>query len=212
VGNLGAYYTREIGDLEREQRVTLLKPDPSLPLHIIFDLGGTDSTAGWIFQVVGKYVHLLHLLHDTGKGFRYYLEEAEKYRRSVGTAWGHIWAPFDVDQKTQGWEHAESRLMQARAFGWVIQVVPKVNFDDGIEAVRLLFPRLRIDKNNPSTVFGLRALREYQREYDEARKCFSVKPLRNWATHIADATRYLAIIYKRLFDIQMPPNKYGSSY
>lgn len=209
VGNLGAYYTREISDMEREGRITTLRFDTSLPLHSVWDLGGTDATAGLLFQIVGRYVHVLFLLHDTGRGLKFYLDEAEKIRRSLNGNWGNHWMPHDVKQKHQGWEHTESRIMQARKHGWHLQVVPSVNFEDGIEATRYMFPRMRIDKLNCSQ--AIRALREYQREYDETRKCFDKKPLDNWATHIADSFRYLAVNYKRLYDIPQPPSKYQSS-
>ena len=209
VGNLGAYYTREIGDMEREGRIMTLRPDTSLPLHTIWDLGGTDATAGLLFQVVGRYVHVLALLHDTGKGLRHYLEEAERYRQLHNLTWGHHWMPHDVKQKHQGWEHTESRIMQARKHGWMLQVIPSVNFEDGIEAVRYVFPRLRIDKIG--CALAIRALREYQRSYDETRAVFSKTPLENWAVHIADAFRYLATNYKRLYDIPSPPQIYSSN-
>ena len=209
VGNLGAYYTREISDMEREGRITTLKPDPSLPLHSIWDLGGTDATAGILFQIVGRFVHILFLLHDTGRGLRYYLEEAEKIRRSFNCTWGNHWMPHDVKQEHQGWEHTESRIMQARKHGWQLQVVPKVNFEDGIEAARYMFPRVRLDKNN--FALGLRALREYQRLYKEGTGSYSKHPLDNWATHIADAFRYLAVNYRRLYDTPQAVQVYKSS-
>ena len=53
VGNIGAYFTREIADMEREGRVCDFPPNPNLPLHSVWDLGGTDATAGWLFQVDG---------------------------------------------------------------------------------------------------------------------------------------------------------------
>jgi phage terminase large subunit len=116
--------------------------------------------------------------------------------------------PHDVKQEHQGWEHTESRIMQARKHGWQLQVVPKVNFEDGIEAVRYMFPRLRIDKVNCQLL--LRALREYQRLYKEQTGSYSKHPLDNWATHIADAVRYLALNYRRLYDIPQAPVKYTS--
>jgi phage terminase large subunit len=208
VGNLGAYYTREMGDMEREGRITQIKPDPRLKLHSIWDLGGTDATAGLLFQVTGRYIHVLYLLHDTGKGLRHYLEEAERVRQNFGCEWGYHFGPHDIDQKHQGWEHAESRLMQARKHGWHFIMVPKVAFEDGIEAVRYMFPRLRIDKVNCS--LALRALREYQREYDEEKARFDPKPLDNWAVHIADAFRYLGVQYRRLYDVPQAPSTYDS--
>jgi phage terminase large subunit len=88
-------------------------------------------------------------------------------------------------------------------------VTPKVNFEDGIEAIRYIFPKLRIDKLNCQ--IGVRGLREYQREYDELRACYKAKALDNWATHIVDAIRYLAVNYRRLYDIPQPPTSYQTS-
>ena len=192
--------------MDREGRICLLKPDPRLKLHSIWDLGGTDATAGILFQITGRYVHLIYLLHDTGKGLKFYLDEAERVRQSFGLEWGTHFGPHDIDQKHQGWEHAESRLMQARKHGWHFQVVPKVNFEDGIEAVRYMLPRLRIDKLNCALL--VRALREYQRLFLENKGIYDKKPLDNWAVHIADAIRYLAVQYKRLYDIPQQTTNY----
>jgi len=207
VGNLGAYFTREMGDMVREGRICQLKPDPRLKLHSIWDLGGTDATAGILFQVTGRYIHVLYMLHDTGKGLKYYLDLAERIRQSIGCEWGHHFGPHDIDQKHQGWEHTESRLMQARRHGWHFQMVPRVSFEDGIEALRYMLPRTRIDKLNAD--IGVRALREFQRKFDDKKGRFDPKPLDNWAVHIADAFRYLAVQYKRLYDAPQPPTSYS---
>ena len=208
-GNVGAYFSKEYGDMMREGRIMILKPDPSLPLHTCSDIGSSDATAMLIFQIVGKFVHVLFLIHDTGKGLKYYLEEAEKIRQSFNCRWGNHFMPHDVDQRHQGWEHTESRLTQARKHGWHLQMVPKVNFDDGIEAMRYVFPRIRIDKLN--CALAIRAIREYQRLWDDERACFAKKPLDNWATHIADAFRYLSVNYRRLYDIPQAQRSYETS-
>jgi hypothetical protein len=116
--------------------------------------------------------------------------------------------PHDIDQKHQGWEHTESRLMQARRYGWHFQMVPKVSIEDGIEAVRYLFPKMRIDKLNAD--LAVRALREFQREFDDKKGIYKKAPLENWAIHIADAFRYLAVVYRRLYDIPLPPSTYST--
>lgn len=209
VGNIGAYFTREMSDMEIEGRITTLRPNPNLPLHSVWDLGGTDATAGWLFQLEGQYINLVHILHDSGQGLKYYLEKADQIRQSFKLRWGNHFMPHDVKQGHQGWEQAESRLMIARQHGWFFQVTPKVNFEDGIEAMRHIFPKLRIDKLNCG--IGLRALREYQREYDELRACYKSKPLDNWATHIVDALRYLAVNYRRLYEMPQAVSKYDTS-
>jgi len=209
VGNLGAYYTREMSDMLREGRISFLKVDPRLKLHTVWDLGGTDATAGILFQVTGRYIHILYLIHDSGHGFKHYLEEAERIRQSFGCEWGSHFGPHDIDQKHQGWEHAESRLMNARKFGWHFTMVPKLSLEDGIEATRYMLTRTRIDKANCDLL--IRALREYQRLYKENLGTYDKKPLENWAVHIADACRYLAVQYRRLYDIPQAPSKYDYS-
>jgi hypothetical protein len=210
VGNLGAYFTKEMSDMEREGRITPLQINRSLPVHTAWDLGGTDATAGWLFQLEGNFINLVHILHDTGKGLKYYLEQAERIRQTQGFKWGNHFMPHDIKNKHQGWEQAESRLMQARRQGWHFQITPKVNFEDGIEAIRYVFPKLRIDKNNCK--IGIRAIREYQREYDQIKASYKPKPLDNWAVHIVDALRYLSLNYRRLYDIPMSPKKYPAPF
>jgi phage terminase large subunit len=209
VGNIGAYFTREMSDMEQEGRLTFVKPNPSLPLHTVWDLGGTDATACWLFQLEGKYINLVGLVHDSGQGLKWYLDKVELMRQSFGCRWGNHFMPHDVKQAHQGWEQAESRLMIARQHGWFFQVTPKVNFEDGIEAMRYVLPKIRIDKTNCQ--IGIRAIREYQRAYDEARACYQSKPMDNWATHIVDALRYLAVNYRRLYDTPQAQVTYTTS-
>jgi len=198
VGNMGAYFTSEITDMMNQGRAKPLAINPNLPLHSCWDLGGTDATAGWLFQIVGDHIHLMNILHNTGKGLKFYLEEAEHIRKSYGCQWGHHFMPHDVKQGHQGWENAESRLMQARKHGWFFQVTPKLDIEDGIEAMRFVLPKVRI--NMPTCDIGMRGLREYQRVWDDLKGCFHPTPLHNWASHIVDAFRYLSINYRRLFE------------
>ena len=209
IGNMGAYFTREMQDMEREGRITTLVVNPNLPLHSVWDLGSSDATAGWIFQIEGNFINLVHMIQDTGKPLKFYLDQAEMYRKSVNCQWGNHWMPHDVKQEHQSWESTESRLMHARRAGWFFQVTPKVSFQDGIEAMRYVFPKLRIDKNNCK--LGVRALREYCRVYDDEKACFSAKPQHDWTSHITDALRYLSVNYRRLYDTPMPPRTYSSS-
>lgn len=209
VGNVGSYFTTEMADMRREGRISTLRPNPYAPLHSVWDLGGTDATAGLLFQIDGKYINVLMLLHDTGKGLKHYLELAEKFRQSIGCQWGNHFMPHDVKQQHQGWEHTESRIMQARKHGWHFQLVPRVNFEDGIEAMRYVLPRTRLDATHCAQ--AVRALSEYQRKFDEDSGSYSKTPLDTWAVHIADSFRYLSLIYRRLFDIPIPPSKYQSS-
>ena len=86
-----------------------------------------------------------------------------------------------------------------------IIVAPKLEVNDGIEAVRNMLGRCYFDSKcgqdpetgAPSSISGIEALRQYQREYDEDRKAFRTTPLHNWASHYADGFRMLAVAEKR---------------
>ncbi len=198
VGNIGAYFTREMARMISEGRlVSNLPVDPNLPLHTVWDLGFSDATAVWFFQVVGKFVHLVHYYQESDRPMKFFLDYAESYRKSRGCRWGTHFGPHDIDQQHQGWETTESRLKRARQAGYIFAVTPKVNFADGIESLRFLLDRVRIDKNQ--CALGVRAIREYARKFDEANNKYSDKPQEGWYLHGVDALRYLGVNYQRLF-------------
>ena len=75
--------------------------------------------------------------------------------------------------------------------------------NDGIEAVRKLLPICKF--NEQTTEEGIEALQAYERVYDEQLKNYKDTPLHNWASHGADAMRYLAVmwdVYKDLNAVQ----------
>jgi len=209
IGTTGAYYTQEMQELEFRGGLKFIEPIRSLPLMLNCDLGGVDSTCFILFQVVGSDINILKIIVDSGKGLQHYMDEADKYRKSIGCPWGNMFAPHDIAQRSQDWASAESRLLQARKAGWNFLLTPKLDVADGIEASKFALRFTNI--NIPECDLLVRALREYQRTYDEVKRMYSPKPLHNWASHIADAYRYLAINYKRLNQSPMPMTSYSYS-
>jgi hypothetical protein len=61
------------------------------------------------------------------------------------------------------------------------------NVNDGINAVRRMLGQSLIDPLRCDR--GLKALRNYRKEWDEDRATFRDKPFHNWASHGADAFR-----------------------
>ncbi len=72
-----------------------------------------------------------------------------------------------------------------------VTVVRKLSIEDGINAVRKILPRCWFDRDKCSE--GIKALRQYRREWDDLRKVFYERPLHDWASDPADAMRYLAV-------------------
>jgi hypothetical protein len=67
---------------------------------------------------------------------------------------------------------------------------------DGINAVRLLLPRMFFDAERCAD--GLEALRQYRTDYDEKTRAFKDTPRHDWASHAADAARYMCMAYQEV--------------
>jgi phage terminase large subunit len=65
---------------------------------------------------------------------------------------------------------------------------------DGINAGRKTIPLARFDAKRCAQ--GLEALRSYRVEWDEKARAFKKTPEHNWASHGADAWRYLSLSWR----------------
>lgn len=183
---VGAYYGKDMNALETQGRLTGVPYDRTVPVWTAWDLGIDDSTAIWFAQLVGREVHLIDYLEASGEALDYYAREIGK--RPYAWA-GHL-LPHDAEAKELG--TGKTRVETLRSLGLTnIRVVPAQRVEDGINAVRLMLPRCWFDK--VQTKRGIDALRNYEREFDDKTKAFRMRPRHNWASHGADAFRYLAM-------------------
>lgn len=185
---LGTYYGKLMAAAERERRIGLVDYEPELLVHTAWDLGISDTMAIWFFQVVGSEVRVIDYLQGHGQGLEFYTKELEKkpYR------YGDDWVPHDAKVRELG--TGKTRVETLIALNRNPKVVPAHKVIDGINAVRLTLPKCWFDEHRCR--LGLEALREYKKEYDEVKHVFKDGPLHDWASHPADAFRYLAIAYR----------------
>jgi phage terminase large subunit len=195
VAILGAYYGREIQTLEKANRVAEVPVDPNAPVHTVWDLGVGDSTAIWFFQTIGPEIHIVDFYEASG----YAVGHFAKMKKERGYDYGFDYVPHDAKQRswTDGDEEtgiARQRIEVMIDCGLKPKIVPQHTIADGISAVRQTLPRCWFDKTKCRD--GLERLRQYRREWDEDKKCFKEKPLHDWASHAADAFRYLALAWR----------------
>lgn len=182
---VGAYYSRLIAEAEADGRIGNVPYEPQYPVHTAWDLGIGDSTAVWFFQQIGREVRLIDHYEASGVG----LDHFAKTLKDKPYVYGDHLAPHDVEVRELG--TGRSRRETLAGLGIKIRVVPRLGLDDGINAVRLILPRCWIDAAKCKR--GFDALRQYRREWDSALKVFKDRPLHDWASHSADAFRYLAV-------------------
>jgi len=202
---VGSIYGNEIHAADKESRLTHVPYDPSAPVFTAWDMGWSDDTAIWFFQMVRGAVHIIDYYENNHKDLQHYAEvilgKEYKYADQFNSSWLAHWLPHDAVPKTLN-ANGRSGAEILHAAGVKPAIVPSLSQQDGIQAARQMWPSVWIDVIKCAD--GLKALRNYRRKWHEDRKCFSDEPVHNWASHAADAFRYLAVCRKELI---AEPNK-----
>ena len=130
----------------------------------------------------------------SGHGAEHYASwlNQQKYR-------GVDWVPHDA--RVREWGSERFRLEMLRMLGRKPRIVPDHSLMDGINAARITIPLARFDAARCGR--GIECLRSYQAEWDENLRTYKRTPKRDWASHAADAWRYLALAWKE----PVPPDK-----
>ena len=205
----GAIYGIEMERAESEGRVGLHDLDPALPVDVVCDLGYTDDTVLAFFQK-GPGGVLVHEVYSNNEvDWDVYLDEMES--RDVRD----VYLPHDARAKNL--QTGRSIVEQTIRRGYRPRLVPDHKLRDGIAATRKLMPY--IYWNLPLCSGAVEALKSYRREWDDKLGCYRDRPVHDWSSHIADAIRYLGIIFSQLPEQSRPKiimpgeeNRAGASY
>ncbi len=118
-------------------------------------------------------------------------EDGAQHRR--GFEYEKHYLPHDARAETLATSKSVIEQLAA-VVGWLsCAIVPDIGLQDGIQAVRLMLPRVWFDIGCSD---GINALSQYQRIYDEDLKAFREKPRHDWTSHPADAFRMLAVAWR----------------
>ncbi len=187
---MGAYYAALIADAEKENRVTDIPISHDLPIHTSWDLGIGDSMSIWVWQAGPEGMRIIDHIEDHGRPLPHYSKELD----ARGYKGGVDFVPHDARVRDLG--TGRTRLETLVGLGRNPRLVAIHPVDDGINAVRHLFPRMWFDKTRCGE--GIEALRQYRTEFDDKTQAFKTRPRHDWTSHTADALRYGAMAYREL--------------
>ena len=187
---MGAYYGKEMRSITDAGRITTINYDRMFPVHTAWDLGYSDDTTIWFYQVIHGEIRLLDYHSSNGHNIPYYVNII----KSRDYIYGTHWLPHDARAKTlaSGGKSIIEQLSEKidiKSF----RIVPSLSLQDGIQAVRMALTRSWFDFKCDD---GIECLKQYQREYDDDKKMFRDKPRHDWTSHGADAFRMLAIAWR----------------
>jgi phage terminase large subunit len=194
---LGAFYGKELTAAEINGQICQIDVNHSLPIHTAWDIGVDDPCAIWVFQVEPGRVNVIDYYESSGHGLPHYVEWLEQHGYSGGVDW------WPHDGRVQEFGSGRTRAETMMSLNRYPRIVPAHKLMDGISAARQTIPHAYFDAARCAK--GLEALREYKAEWDDDLRTFKRTPLHNWASHSADAWRYLSMAWREpMPELQKP--------
>ena len=184
----GAIYWEQVNKAEKNNQFVDVPYDTSMLVHTVWDLGKDDTNCIGFYQTNGVTWRKIDYLAGNRKG----LPDWIKIVLDKPYNYGNHFAPHDIEVSDYSLTGNQTRRDVAKSLGIDFRIVPKLSIQDGINAGRIFFDKLYIDKTKCAEF--LEAIPQYMREYDEDNRIFKDKPLHDWTSHYADEHRYAAIV------------------
>lgn len=185
----GAYYAREMMQMRAQGRFAVCPAENGVPIYTFWDIGVDDCTAIVFAQFVGREIRIVDATEGKDEGLAYWVDVVRQRAQTMGYKYGGHFFPHDGKQREfqTGVTHVEA----ARKMGLFVDLVPLTSLGAGIEAARKIIGRCFFDNRYAQGLVA--ALEAYTKEFIEERGVYREKPLHNWASHFADAFRYLGV-------------------
>lgn len=183
--NEGFYFAKQISQARQEKRICYLPYDEHAKTYSTWDIGIGDSCAIWVWQQVGREIHVLDYYENSDEGLSHYIKWL-KQKPYVYEA--HI-MPHDAAarEKSSGKSYADI----ARESGLKVHVLPRqLNENFGIEALRNMLNKFFFDEQKCAD--GIKAVENFRKEWNEKLGCYRERSHHDWASHGAKALIYAA--------------------
>ena len=207
---LGSYYGSELAAARADSRICRIDYDDTLPVTTVWDIGYTDDTAILFVQVLAGEVRIIDSYHASGKDLAHYAGVI----RGKPYEYARHWLPHDAQAKTlaAAGRSVYEQMTKDHGLDNVTILQNRNTEQQGIMAVRQLFPRLWIDERQDHFIS---AIGQFQRAWNDKTKTFTDTPVHDWTNHFADTLRYLAWVWKepvkRKAPVPNPTLSIGSS-
>jgi phage terminase large subunit len=204
----GSFWAESIDALQLRGAVCDFEYDRTKPVFTVGDLGRTDDTAIWFYQIDGDQLDII----DEWSGNNCEIYDPLNPERSIchaafltkteqlGYKYARHWWPHDARPRRLGMG-GKSILQQFVDAGkkdprlGQFSIVPHLDVQEGIQAGRTTFRHVR-RFHKTRCGLGLEALRHYHREWDAEKKMYLDHPTHDWSSHRADGWRYLSLSWE----------------
>jgi phage terminase large subunit len=198
LGVEGSYYAKNLDELRLRGQITHVPYEPGFPVHTAWDLGYNDPTVIIFFQVVGQVIRVIDYYENNKKGLEHYVRILQQKEYAYGK---HI-APFDIAVHDLSTGISRWKTMHDLGVTFIRYSEKQPGIEDGIEAVRRNLPKMWFDERNCASL--IKSLENYRQEYDPKRQVYKGQPLHDFASHAADAARYMCVALPKITNKSSP--------
>ena len=194
LGVEGSYYAKYMEDAREEGRIGKIVWDKYQKVFTASDIGYRDYTSIIFYQIIGNEVHIIDYYENRNEGFPHYAEVL----KNKPYIYAEHYAPHDI--KSHHISTGLSCFEVGANLGITFLPLPtlEIRVEEGIEALRGIFPRIYIDETNCKGL--IKCLQNYRKEFDLRLEVYKERPLHDKYSHGADAARYMAIAVKMFID------------
>jgi hypothetical protein len=180
-----AIYKDEMRQVREDARIRPVPADPMLKTHTVWDLGFADSMSIICVQRGPDGVlRIVDYIEDNRKPLDYYVRELRARPYDYGTDF----LPHDGASKHFLTGKSAQGVLQQ--MGRDVVVLPRTDVDGGIQAARMVFPRVYFDETKTERLID--CLQNYKFGINAQTGAYT-QPVHDDASHGADAFRYLAM-------------------
>ena len=193
----GGIFSKQLAEARNAGRIGQFPYRSDHEVYAAFDLGVSDSTAIWLYQIIDGAVYWIKYIEDFGRPIANYFMDL----KDLGYRYGDIYLPHDAEARsnrsgsvdqveaTTLLEDLEKMLPEFR-----FKVLPRNQNYRGIDLARGMFSTFYFDKEGCE--MGLQRLAGYRYDYSIKNKIWSQKPRHDENSHGADAFQYACMAVK----------------
>lgn len=194
LGVEGAYYAKYLQEARDEDRIGSVPWQKQSKVFTAWDIGFGDATSIIFYQIIGGSVHIIDFYENQGEGLPHYagILSSKPY------LYGDHFAPHDIDAHHISTGLSTKEVGSSLGVNFTTLPTLRLRIEDGIEALRGVFPRLYIDEVRCKHL--IKCLENYRKKFDERMSVYQERPLHDWTSHASDCARYMALAVKLYVD------------
>lgn len=187
----GGIFSKQLAEARNQGRIGAYPYRSDYPVHAAFDLGVSDSTAVWLYQVIGGSVHFIKYIEDFGRTIASYFMDLKDF----GYRYSEIFLPHDAEARSNratSIDQIEATTLREDLEKmypeFKYRVLPPNKGYKGIDLARGMFSTFYFDEEGCE--LGIQRLAGYHYDYSVKNKIWSKTPKHDENSHGSDAFQY----------------------